>query len=198
MTATLSILGLYTYDPTIFDNFHLPAGVDKDTLTDNLLCELAEFEVLYPNADFLKALIGAWSRKELPVWEKLLATTMFEYDPISNYDRTEEWSETRTGRAKTTGTSSATDTADVASKVAGFNSEELVNRDASTSNATSSTQDEVNNENSDDTIKTGRAYGNIGVTTTQQMIEAERAVVAFNIYDYIINSFRSRFCLLIY
>lgn len=40
--------------------------------------------------------------------------------------------------------------------------------------------------------------GNIGVTTTQQMIEAERELVRFNIYDVIIESFKQRFCLLIY
>lgn len=40
--------------------------------------------------------------------------------------------------------------------------------------------------------------GNIGVTTTQQMIEAERQLVKFNIYDVIIDSFKQRFCLLLY
>ena len=41
-------------------------------------------------------------------------------------------------------------------------------------------------------------YGNIGVTTTQAMIEAERNLVKFNIYDFIIDSFKARFCILIY
>ena len=40
--------------------------------------------------------------------------------------------------------------------------------------------------------------GNIGITTTQQMIKEEREVNEFNIYDYIINDFKQRFCLLIY
>lgn len=43
-----------------------------------------------------------------------------------------------------------------------------------------------------------REYGNIGVTTTQAMIQAERDLVKFNIYDFIIDSFKARFCLLIY
>ena len=43
-----------------------------------------------------------------------------------------------------------------------------------------------------------REYGNIGVTTTQQMIEAERNLVKFNIYDFIIDSFKARFCVLVY
>ena len=41
--------------------------------------------------------------------------------------------------------------------------------------------------------------GNIGVTTSQQMAEAEILVSAkLNVYNYIIESFKNRFCLLIY
>ena len=43
-----------------------------------------------------------------------------------------------------------------------------------------------------------RETGNIGVTTTQQMIKEEREVDQFNIYDYIVQSFKRRFCLLVY
>lgn len=43
-----------------------------------------------------------------------------------------------------------------------------------------------------------RAYGNIGVTTTQQMIEAQREVVKFNIYDYITRAFIEYFCIMVY
>lgn len=42
------------------------------------------------------------------------------------------------------------------------------------------------------------ARGNIGVTTTQEMIEQERRVDRFNIYDYIIEEFKMRFCILVY
>ena len=41
--------------------------------------------------------------------------------------------------------------------------------------------------------------GNIGVTTSQQMAEAEILVSAkLNVYNYIIESFKNRFCLLVY
>lgn len=49
-----------------------------------------------------------------------------------------------------------------------------------------------------DTVYTNTEQGNIGITTTQQMIEAERELVRFNIYDVIIESFKQRFCLLNY
>lgn len=42
------------------------------------------------------------------------------------------------------------------------------------------------------------AHGNIGVTTTQNMIRQERAIDLFNIYDIIIEDFKMRFCILVY
>lgn len=166
MGATMSLIGLYLYNEQLFDGLKLPAGVDKDNLVSNLLAECAEFEILYSDPEFLANMISVWSSKELPNWEKLYNTTVFEYDPISNYDRHEEWS--NSGNSK--------------GSVAGFNSETLV----TTNGAESATSHK------------GRVHGNIGITTTQQMIEEERRVVAFNIVDHIIVRFKQRFCLLIY
>ena len=58
-------------------------------------------------------------------------------------------------------------------------------------------------ENIDDDVtrsetRTQRRTGNIGVTTTQQMLEQERAIAEFNMVSYIAQSFKQRFCLLIY
>mgnify|MGYP000045014057 FL=1 len=93
MSATMSILGLYRNNPGLFLELTLPEGVSKDTIVDNLLMETAELEILYPDPYFMQAAIGTWSIKELPVWEKLYETTVLKYDPISNYDRKEMWTE---------------------------------------------------------------------------------------------------------
>lgn len=45
-----------------------------------------------------------------------------------------------------------------------------------------------------ETIRTG----NIGVTTTQQMIREEREVAEYSTVWYIVNSFKKRFCLMVY
>ena len=67
-------------------------------------------------------------------------------------------------------------------KVAGYNATDLVNSSGG----------------STDTKRKARMWGNNGDTTAQQMIEKERKVSQFNICDYIIESFKRRFCLLIY
>lgn len=46
-----------------------------------------------------------------------------------------------------------------------------------------------------DTLRTRREYGNIGVTTTQQMLEAERELATFNWYDVVCDSFIAEFCI---
>ena len=45
-----------------------------------------------------------------------------------------------------------------------------------------------------ETIRTG----NIGVTTTQAMIKEEREVAEYSTIYYIVNSFKKRFCLMVY
>ena len=49
----------------------------------------------------------------------------------------------------------------------------------------------------DNTITTTRT-GNIGVTTTQKMINEEREVSNFSTIKFIVESFKKRFCIMIY
>ena len=42
------------------------------------------------------------------------------------------------------------------------------------------------------------AHGNIGVTTTQELIREQRDIDLFNLYDIIIEDFKMRFCILVY
>ncbi len=88
MRATMDLISLYQVDNTILDLMQLPQDVDRETVRDNLLMETAELELLYPNPVFLKMAIGTWSKKQLPVWEELIATTQYEYNPIWNKDGT--------------------------------------------------------------------------------------------------------------
>ena len=179
MPATMSLLGLYNWDETILDGLVVPDGVDKETVINNLLRECAELEIIYPQPDALKFFITEWAKERLPVWTRLEATLHYEYDPISNYDRYEEWTDESTG--STAGTSE--------SQTAGYNS---AGADVPESKNTASSS-------ASGTIKrAGHAYGNIGVTTTQQLIKMEREISTFDIDHIIINEFKKTFCLLIY
>ena len=108
--TTLSPLGLYRWDDTIFDLMQIPSALDKPTLVDNLLAETAELEVLYPNPVVFKNLVGVWSAKQLDIWNRLYATTQYEYNPIENYNRYETGSEDGSGRTTHSGTDTTADT----------------------------------------------------------------------------------------
>lgn len=138
------------------------------------------------------------------------------YNPIENYDRTEtetitgtkteENSNTDTHSGTDTTTKNLTDGTNVSreSDIAGFNSSTYsdANRETETGTdthtgteslahgeqiATSGTASEDS-----ETTRNSRIHGNIGVTTAQQMIEAELALAnKFWIYDYIANAFES-------
>lgn len=86
MKARLSILGMYNYDNTIFDDFQLPDRIPRDMFLNNLLLECAEFGCIYPDGDFFKMALKSWSEMELSTWNWLLDTQHYEYNPIWNVD----------------------------------------------------------------------------------------------------------------
>ena len=170
----LSIMGLYEYDNTLFQGLQVPEGVSREHVINEILLQCAELEVLYPELDIMKLAITTWSVANLYTWQKLYDTMVVEYNPIWNVDATVEIDR------ETSGSGNATDA------VKGFNSNTWAESDKT--DTSSSAEEDV----------TERRTGNIGVTTTQQMLEQERKIAEFNMVSYIAQSFKQRFCLLIY
>lgn len=200
--ATLSLLGLYQYDNTIFNELVLPEGMDKQLYINNLLMETAEMEVLFSNPAIMRSVIGIWSSAHLDSWAKMWNTTKLEYNPIENYDRQEDWTDNNKTNSKVqskdvgTGKNHSTDI----SKAAGFDSGNLVTSGQNDNDSNNESTQIGNSEgNSNEELKhTGRVHGNIGVTTSQQMIEEERRVADWNMYEYLIDKFKQQFLLLVY
>lgn len=286
MRSDMSVLGLYNYDNTLFANMSYPTGFqndDKTTFVNNLLMELAELEVLYPNPSFMKFAITNWSKKELPTWNRMYAASLLEYNPIENYDRKESSTDTTEATRQHSGTDTATNTGTdtttntgtdtttnsgkdttqlsgtdtstasgthsatnsgtdtTTNKIAAFNSSTLVDHETSAlahGHAVSeSTSDNVSVthgqkeelthghvealqhghtqalqhghiqamqhgekiEDETETSRESRIHGNIGVTTSQQMLEQEIEVAPkLNIINLMIESFKKRFCIMVW
>lgn len=122
--VNLSPLGLYNWDETLFDLMQIPSALDKTTLVQNILAETAELEVLYPNPVVMKNLLGVWSVKQLDVWNRLYATTQYDYNPIENYNRYETGSDDGTGSTSHAGSDGRT----VASTHGGRDTESLTSQ----------------------------------------------------------------------
>lgn len=196
--AWLSILGMYNYDESVFDGFRTPENVDKETTIQTILLECAELELIYPEFETMKNAITLWTNKEFAIWEELQKTREYEYNPIWNKDGTVIETESslfnkdRTGRYNGTGSGVNTE------YVQGFNENTWA---GATKSEGSNNANTTENEESTDTGEIERTrieQGNIGVTTTQRMIQEQREVVVFNTMEYILSSFKKRFCLLIY
>lgn len=68
-------------------------------------------------------------------------------------------------------------------------------RNENDSNTTSTSQFSESGSNSSENNYTSHTYGNIGVTTTQQMITAEIKLRCYNLYDIMANKFANSLCL---
>lgn len=212
MKSFLTIMGMYQYDSTIFDLFALPDKI-KDKRQDiiNSIClETQELEVLYPSTLILQMAIGNWSNVMLSVWEKMYNTTTFEYNPIENYDRTDETIENENVKENIKRNDTLKNTTD------NTGNSELINQNVAYNDTNFTNNEKTMNNINNKIVETGtnkydtgrnltngkttknRSHGNIGVTTSQQMIEQERQISEFNIVKYIVDDFKQKFCLMIY
>ena len=205
--ATLDIIGLYNYDDTLFDTMSVPSTITKADVVHEILETCAELELLYPDWDFMKSAIEHWSAVEMPTWTRVEALTLAEYNPIENYDRKEYAVDTGSRQAQGSGTqtskANSTSSSDNVDKVAGFNTDTLgVNGKQTAINAGASqgTNDSQSATSEAETnVRQLRAHGNIGVTTVAEMMSQELEVYPkINLVNYIVNSFKMRFCLLVY
>lgn len=220
--ATTGLLDLIYYDDTIMDNFTVPDGIDRQLALDTLYQRCGMTPLYHPEPAWLKFYIGRWCSKNAKTWEELYKTTIQDYNPIYNYDRTEETTDTRSGtrklsedtssNTKQNGDTNVTDTSSDSSEHAlsadNSDSYEPGYKDVSSrqdtqasesSNRVDVTGDRAVDETTEETYSHKlRAYGNIGVTTTQEMLEAQRKLVRYNVYNEIADSFKEEFCLYLY
>ena len=89
-SAKMTLIGMYNYRDDIFNELVLPTGIDADLFKQSLLMKGGEFEVLYPDPDFLKYSIKIWSSKWFRTFSEWLRGTEQRWNPIYNYDRFEE------------------------------------------------------------------------------------------------------------
>lgn len=212
--AKLTLIGLYNYDPTLFANLSVPTGIDADVLRDTILLRGGEFEVLYPDITFLKNAIGTWSDKWMHTMERWVNVMNSEYNPIENYDRKENWTDVNQRNSSTSRTESATGKDNSVSSGNGSTENTRSAFDSSTyqpHDKSTSASNGINTSKSETTAagnttdasnellqKSGRAHGNIGVMSTQDMVKQELDLYYWNLYEEIADLFISELCIFVY
>lgn len=200
--ASMTIIGLYNWDDSLFDGLHLPEQIAKDDFIDELLSMAGGQNALYPDFDLTKRLITAWSGRRLPAWERMAKALNSEYNPIYNYDRTEEYTDTRNlhTNQKETRNLQQTQNGSNSESVSAFDSSDMQPKNKIAVNGTNTDSGTVAHDIADTgTVKhEAKLFGNIGVTTTQQMINEEIGLRKTDLVEIIIGEFIARFCLDVY
>lgn len=159
-----------------------------DTLLAALINRGASFCVLYPDPDYFQTMNGAWWDRWKGVFEKWFEALSLEYNPIENYDRIENW--TDSGESGSEISSSGT----TEGQVSAFDSSTYSPHDKEINSSGS----EASASNTDE--HEGRIHGNIGVTTSQQMLESEMVLQQKwgNLYNHIADVFISEMLVAVY
>jgi hypothetical protein len=181
--SSISIYGLYQWDPTIFDGFTVPDGLDRDAIIENILIEFAGIEVLYPDSSFMKQAITAWSRIRLDDWTRMCKVLQTDYDPFINIRRDEVRTIEQNRNLRSTGTNT--------DQVSAFNTSDFSNRSKQNLNSTDS--------GSVVTKETFHLEGDSAITDVQDVLRKEMEVrIKYDIYQVIIEEFKKRFLVLVY
>lgn len=208
--AKITLIGLYNYmnainDP-LFANLTVPSGMNRDLLINTILLRGGEFEALYADGNFMKFAIGAWSAKWQYTLKKWYDAQQIKYDPLENYDRREDWTDTNAKNNELTNMRSDFSEKEldgsVEEKNSAFNDSDYTPASKSisnnTDNSTFASNSLTNGKESETGVHSGRTHGNIGVTTSQQMLQSEYDVARFNIYDAAADLFCSELCIFVY
>ena len=268
--AKLTLIGFNSHmsymNEDLFKNLIMPDGIDADMVKNNILFKGGEFEVLYSDPYMIQDMIKIWSHKWYRTFEKWINALNIKYEPLDNYNRFEDYTDTRKGSGsidtttsldnktvegsttKTDHEGSASDVSrhdekgndttvfkgnkDTEHKVSAFDSSGYQEKDLDTTdeNNTTDTERELRADDtydheedstettkhdntqtleSDGTAKTNTSdeftfehhahmRGNIGVTTSQQMLKDELDIARFNLIDNITDIFLREFVIPVY
>lgn len=196
--AMINTMLFYHWDNSLFDDMQVPSGIDRNLVVSSILEETSDFPVIITDLETLRFSINQWSKHRVDIWTHFLETTRYEYNPIENYDRTEEEESESTKddtmTSSTTRTGSDTDT----EAVSAFNSSGLTDHTQSTTSYGSGSSGTDTVDATDTFKRTLKVHGNIGVMSSQDMIRQEREIADFDIIDIIVSEYKKKFCIMIY
>ena len=172
----------YYLEDGLFKNAVFPTGIDPDIVHDVIMMECGEMQPLFTDADFMQQMIGVWSQKWEHTFERWVAALETEYEPLYNYDRHEDITDTHYN--------TITNTGDIQGQRSAF--------DASTFQPHDKTINNLTNQDNGNVTREAHMYGNIGVMSSQALLREEMSIAEWNIYEHIKDLFMQEFCIMIY
>ena len=209
------IRAMMDWDNTLFDGMVTPDSVTITEVVDHIIYKYGDAPLFSPDPEVIRFYIGRWSNRRLPLWNRYEAAINIQYAPLENYNRTEERTENRAGTVDNTGTVNTADTGTVGTVISGDitdqraadNSDNWSNYDKSTESGNNTTTNNLNRletrnlseEQDIDYTINSNIHGNIGVTTSQQMLNSELDLIPrLDLIDYIADDWHAEFNMMIY
>lgn len=136
--------------------------------------------------------IALYGKSHKYEYDKLVDTLSLEYNPIENYFMTEKGTDTRTPNITQTNKGVNTNTVGVdtsitTGKTTFDKSDSFINDTKTTNTGTNTDTQDINTTvttaGNEKTVHEFTRSGNIGVTTSQRMIESERQLAMFSVVD---------------
>ena len=141
--------------------------------------------------------IALYGKSHKYEYDKLVDTLSLEYNPIENYSMTEKGTDTRTPNITQTNKGINTNTVGVdtsitTGKTTFDKSDSFINDTKTTNTGTNTDTQDINTTvttaGNEKTVHEFTRSGNIGVTTSQQMIESERQLAMFSVVDLFVKA----------
>lgn len=207
MFSFASICQLYGYEE-VFKDIDINNKLDKDTLINSIMDVCGMNEPIYPEIEILQIKVQYFFKKHKDQFDKLVYLYSLKYDkdynPIWNKDGTKTHIET-TERCKdntvdNSHNSIINDNGEDINQVSAYDSNGFSN-DSKTTNTNKRNENgnDKTNEKEKENIKLSIEdieKGNIGVTTTADMINQEIDLQSkFNVYEVIARMFFDELCL---
>lgn len=212
--SKMTLIGMEAFlnpEHSVFENLELPEGINKDDLIGAITLRCQEFELLYSDPDFMTAAVTLWSKKYYWTFNKWITVMNKQYDALYNKDYYEDVTDTHQGSSQSSGNSQTIN--DLRSEIDATNehSEKAYNSGStfvptvkddtdSVTTDTGTVSGTASNTASDSYTKghTYHGYGNIGITSAQELFQKEIDVARFNLMDQIADLFCQEFCIMIY
>lgn len=141
--------------------------------------------------------IALYGKSHKYEYDKLVDTLSLEYNPIENYSMTEKGADTRTPNITQTNKGVNTNTVGVdtsitTGKTTFDKSDSFINDTKTTNTGTNTDTQDINTTvttaGNEKTVHEFTKSGNIGVTTSQQMIQSERELAMFSVVDMFVKA----------
>lgn len=205
----LNILNLYGIEK-VFKDIVIPSGVDKEILVNTIIDKCGLNEPMFYDMPLLNMKIQNFFLKNKEVFNRLYEACTLEYEMIENYDRKEfiNRDSTKTNNYEynsNTNTKEEITENDVnIEQVSPYDGEEFKNSNKYNNDKTQENVSDLTDSGNNKNDETGKEtemnwiHGNIGVTTSQQMLESELQIrPKLNIYNLITDMFYKEFMLFI-